>query len=129
MSSSSFSTFVSPSSFPQADKTALTLLSEVLVNTGSLKHISHRCLFVGLFRQDEVKGDHPLTIQLSYVQMMTGNVNTTMIELSSLTKTDVAEMLMSELRLPQRMVLELADAVVKKTSGHAFFIVQVSGQI
>ena len=127
MSSSSFLTFFSLSSFPQADKTALTLLSEVLVNTGSLKHISHRCLFIGLFRQDEVKD--PLTIQLSYIQMMTGNVNTTVIELSSLTKTDVAEMLMSELRLPQRMVLELADAVVKKTSGHAFFIVQVSGQI
>lgn len=59
--------------------------------------------------------------------MMTGNVNTTMIQLSSLSKIDVADMLMSELRLPQRMVLELSDEVVKKTSGHAIFIVQVSG--
>ncbi|KAL9189379.1 hypothetical protein ACHAXT_009054 [Thalassiosira profunda] len=108
-----------------ADKPTLTLLSELLVNLGGLKHISRRCLFAGLFRDNEIGDNHPLAIQMAYLQMMTCNINTTRIKVSSLSKHDIGDMLMMELRLPRRCVDELADAVQKKTSGHAFFVVEL----
>ena len=80
---------------------------------------------MGLFRQDEIDGDHPFSIQHFYMCMMTSIINVTKIELSTLTKTDIVDMLMAELRLPRRMVLQLAVIVQKKTSGHAFFVVEL----
>ena len=101
------------------DKTALSLISEVLIKIGSIEHISRRCIFVGTFRHDEVDNDHPFSVQMSYLEMMTHNVNTTYIRLSSLSKEDVTVMLAEEFQLPHRIVRDLADVTHKKTSGHA----------
>jgi len=108
-----------------ADKTELSLISEVLVNVGSLKHVSNRCLFVGSFRHDEIDENHPFSVQYSYLQMMTSNVNTTDIKLSSFSKKDIAIMISEEFHLPCRVVSGLADIVHKKTSGLPFFVVEL----
>jgi predicted ATPase len=53
------------------------------------------------------------------------SIKTTRINLSSLSKNDVTNMLMTEFRLPRRIVAELAHVVHKKTAGHALFIVEL----
>jgi len=108
-----------------ADRSSLSMICEVLVSVGSYKLVCSQCLFVGLFRHDEIDDNHPYTIQLSYLELMTSHINTTKIELSTLSKKDICRMLMAELHLPQRFVLHLADAVHKKTSGHAYFVVEL----
>mmetsp|Transcript_30851 Transcript_30851/g.66674 ORF Transcript_30851/g.66674 Transcript_30851/m.66674 type:complete len:1679 (-) Transcript_30851:132-5168(-) len=110
-----------------ADKTSLLMISEVLVSTGSgsFKRVCSGCLFVGLFRHDEIGDHHPFTIQYSYLEMMTNNIKITKIKLSSLSKEDISDMLMAELRLPLRFVEQLADVVHKKTSGHALFAIEL----
>lgn len=100
-------------------------ISEILINVGSLKHVCSRFLFVGLFRHNEIDIDHPFAIQYARLHATTGGVKVTEIELSSLSKKDISDMLMVELRLPQRIVAPLADAVHKKTSGHAIFVVEM----
>jgi len=106
------------------DRTSMSLISELLINIGSSDVMRRRCLFVGSHREDEIDDGHPLLIQYSYLQM-SSNVNTTEIKLRSLSKNDVTEMLMTDLRLPRRVVVELAAVVHKKTSGHAFFVVEL----
>ena len=83
---------------------------------GSIKHINRHCLFVGLYREDEVTETHPFSIQYSHLQM-NSNVNLTDIKLSTLSRFDVIDILMTEFRLPQRVVKDLADVVYKKTAG------------
>eukprot|EP00581_Thalassiosira_minuscula_P013902 CAMPEP_0183713508 /NCGR_PEP_ID=MMETSP0737-20130205/8330_1 /TAXON_ID=385413 /ORGANISM="Thalassiosira miniscula, Strain CCMP1093" /LENGTH=677 /DNA_ID=CAMNT_0025942297 /DNA_START=84 /DNA_END=2114 /DNA_ORIENTATION=+ len=107
-----------------AEKSSLQLVGEVLINLGNSKGIGCHCFFVGLYRSDEVDDDHPLSIPLSLLQLSHG-VNFTEIMLSSLSHTDVAEMLMVELKLPRRFVDELANVVRKKTSGHALYVVEL----
>jgi len=107
-----------------ADSTSLSFISDVLITIGGLQHTNRRCLFVGLFRHEEIDDDHPLSIQRSYLQM-SSLINTTEIKLFSLSKDDVVEMAMVVLRLPWRIVAELADLVYKKTSGHAIYVVEL----
>ena len=107
-----------------ADSTSLSFLSDVLMNIGGLKLAKRRCLFLGLFRHEEIDDHHPLSIQRSYLQM-SSLITTTEIQLSSLFKDDVVEMLMATLRLPRRIVYPLADLVFKKTSGHAIYVVEL----
>ena len=56
---------------------------------------------------------------------MSSDVNTTGIKLGSLSRNDVIDMIMTQLRLPRQLVIELAAVVHKKTSGHAMFVVQL----
>eukprot|EP00581_Thalassiosira_minuscula_P019454 CAMPEP_0183717322 /NCGR_PEP_ID=MMETSP0737-20130205/10966_1 /TAXON_ID=385413 /ORGANISM="Thalassiosira miniscula, Strain CCMP1093" /LENGTH=1413 /DNA_ID=CAMNT_0025946739 /DNA_START=71 /DNA_END=4310 /DNA_ORIENTATION=+ len=107
-----------------AEQPSLQLITEVLINLGTSGNASGRCLFVGAYRSDEVDDDHPLAIQKSMIILSQG-LNTTEICLSSLSKTDIVDMLMTELKLPRRMVDELADIVRKKTSGHALYVVEL----
>mmetsp|Transcript_29949 Transcript_29949/g.63074 ORF Transcript_29949/g.63074 Transcript_29949/m.63074 type:complete len:1665 (-) Transcript_29949:98-5092(-) len=107
------------------DQTSLSLISEILVNIGSFKDVCSRCLFIGLFRDDEVDANHPFSIQYSYIQMMTNNINSTNIKLPSLSKKDVGDMLMAEFCLPRRYIAHMAEVVHKKTSGHALFVVEL----
>ena len=107
------------------DRTTLLLVTEVLTKLGeNLRQSCRCCLFIGLYREDEVDDDHPFSIQYSYLQM-SSSINATELEIASLKKKDVEDMITSELKLPQRFCGELADAVYKKTSGHAFYIVQL----
>lgn len=89
-----------------ADKASLSLLSEIIVSIGILSttpnnnNTSRHCLFIGMYRDDEINDtpNHPFAIQYSYLQMMTNVVHITSIHLSiGLTKDDVFDMLMSEL--------------------------------
>jgi len=107
------------------DKSSLSLISEILVNIGSFKDICSRCIFIGLYRDDEVDDNHPITVVRNYLQMMTNNINTTKVNLPSLSKSDITIMLMAELHLPRRYIIHLADVVHKKTSGHALFVVEL----
>jgi len=99
------------------DGATLSLLCEVLVG------IQAPLLCVGIYRDDEITETHPFTKQLDKIQK-SDTVDLTEIKLPSLTRDDVADMIMSELRLPRRLVYELADIVHKKTSGHALFVIQ-----
>mmetsp|Transcript_4493 Transcript_4493/g.9952 ORF Transcript_4493/g.9952 Transcript_4493/m.9952 type:complete len:1333 (+) Transcript_4493:111-4109(+) len=107
-----------------ADKTSLQLITEVVINLGNFKRICRRCLFVGMYRSNEVDDDHPFAIQQSLLQM-SQDVNTTEIGLSSLSRPDIDEILMVELKLPRRIVADLSDSVHKKTSGHALYVVEL----
>ena len=82
-----------------------------------------RFLFVGMYRCDEIKQSHPLASELATLTD-SSIVAVTEIKLSSLSTEDIADMIMSETRLPRRLVRGLADVVQKKTSGHALFAVQ-----
>ena len=99
------------------DATTLSLIREVLVG------IKGPFLCIGMYRDNEIDELHPFAKELDTLQKAT-NVNLTEINLPSLSRDDVTDMIMSELRLPRRLVYELADVVHKKTSGHALFVIQ-----
>ncbi|KAL7545479.1 hypothetical protein ACHAWF_008830 [Thalassiosira exigua] len=107
-----------------ADQTSLDLLKSIMSNVGNLKNSSRRCLFVGLFREDEVSDKHHLAIQRKNMQNSDNSVKVTDIKVSSLTRGHVEDMVMRGLRLPRRLVVGLADLVQKKTSGLPLFVVQ-----
>lgn len=107
-----------------ADQASISFITEILTNIGCLEHICRRCLFVGLYREDEVSDKHPLSIQYSNLEM-SNSINTTRINLSSLSKDDVTDMLMTEFRLPRRIVVELAHVIHNKTAGHALFVAEL----
>ncbi|KAL7540948.1 hypothetical protein ACHAXR_010516 [Thalassiosira sp. AJA248-18] len=110
------------------DSTTIGLISEMLISIGQRQHGSgmerQRLLAVGIYRDEEITESHPLTSQLFALQQ-SGNVHLTEIKLPSLSKDDVADMIMAETRLPRRLVVRLADVVYKKTSGHAMFVVEL----
>ena len=106
-----------------ADKQSLSLISEVLVNIGGIKRIRHHCLFVGLFREEEVEMT-PFSIQYTYLQT-SSHINSSEIKLPGLSKDVMVDMMTEEFRLPKRYVRELADIVFKKTAGHALFAVEL----
>jgi len=99
------------------DATTLSLIREVLVG------INGPFLCIGIYRDNEIDEIHPFANELETLQKA-NNVNLTEINLPSLSRDDVTDMIMSELRLPRRLVYELADVVYKKTSGHALFVIQ-----
>ena len=91
---------------------------------GSLDRIRGHLLFVGLYRTDEVGLGHPLSNHLSLLRM-SRNANVTEMNLPCLTKQDVSNMLVSQMRLPRRLVSELAQVVHQRTIGHASFVVDL----
>jgi len=99
------------------DATTLSLIREVLVG------IKGPFLCIGMYRDNEIDETHPFATELETLQKA-NNVNLTEINVPSLSRDDVTDMIMSELRLSRRLVYELADVVHKKTSGHALFVIQ-----
>ena len=81
-------------------------------------------LFVGMYREEEISQSHPLAEQLAALKN-SSIVAVTEIKLSNLSTEDISDMIMSEMRLPRRLVWGLADEVQRKTSGHAIFVVQL----
>lgn len=105
-------------------KSAIGLLSEVLVNLGDSSTNSRRCLFVGLYRSDEL-GDHSyFAVQHSMI-CLSSCINVTEIKLSSLSRENVEDMVMTVLKLPRRKVHHLVDLVYKKTTGHVLFVCEL----
>jgi len=107
-----------------SDPTTASLIIEIVISMGRLPHARQRFLFVAMYRDNEVTSSHPSTSQLEGLQR-NEHVNVTSINLPSLSKNDIIDMMMTELRLPRRIVLDLSDIVHKKTSGHALFVVQL----
>jgi len=105
------------------DPTMIMLIKEIILSVGQNQG-RHNFLFVGMYRCDEITESHPFVNQLSALQK-SNNVHVTEIELSSLSRDDIVDMVMPVLRLPRRLVFGLSDIVHKKTSGHALFVVQL----
>jgi len=103
------------------DTTTSSLISEIIISVSHGKE--GRLLCVGMYRDNEIDETHPFAKQLRMFRKCS-TVNVTEISLPSLSREDVADMIMSELRLPRRLVCRLADIIHKKTSGHALFVIQ-----
>jgi len=109
--------------FEHVDSSALDLLSEILTSVGRLPNGRNNFLFIGCYR-DGIGERHPLTAHLSEFRRH-HDIGLTEINLNKLSIDDVTDIIMTELRLPRRLVVELANIVHKKTSGHALFVVQL----
>eukprot|EP00984_Skeletonema_dohrnii_P012934 scaffold5299_cov102-Skeletonema_dohrnii-CCMP3373.AAC.2 len=109
--------------FEHVDSSALALLSELLTSVGRLPSGRSNFLFIGCYR-DGISEQHPLTV-LSAELRRHQDISLTEMSLNKLSIDDVTDIIMTELRLPRRLVLELANIVHKKTSGHALFVVQL----
>lgn len=104
------------------DLSVLSLIFEVMITMGRLPHARHRILFIGMYRDNKLSELH--SSKFDALQRNDNNVQVTTLQLSSLTNLDVAEMVMTEMRLPKRLTAALSDIVHKKSSGHALFVVQ-----
>ncbi|KAK1738459.1 putative AAA ATPase [Skeletonema marinoi] len=109
--------------FEHVDSSALALLSELLTSVGRLPSGRSNFLFIGCYR-DGISEQHPLTVHLADFRRHQ-DISLTEMSLNRLSIDDVTDIIMTELRLPRRLVLELANIVHKKTSGHALFVVQL----
>lgn len=101
----------------------LVLIKEIIMSVGQNKEERQHFLFIGMYRHDEIDETHPLAEQLTALKN-NSDVHVTEIELSSFSSEDVSNIIMSETRLPRRLVWRLADIVHKKSGGHALFVVQ-----
>jgi len=120
------------------DSTTIRLVVETLISASQIRHRpppppsslrrrrrrSSRLLVVGMYRDDEIVNSHPLTLQLAVLRK-SPTIDVTEIELSSLSREDIADMIATEVRLSRRLVSGLADVVHRRTSGHALFVVQL----
>mmetsp|Transcript_5250 Transcript_5250/g.10776 ORF Transcript_5250/g.10776 Transcript_5250/m.10776 type:complete len:1536 (-) Transcript_5250:31-4638(-) len=110
--------------FQWADALTIDLvLGDILSSVFDQKK-SDRFMFVGMYRDDEVFGEHPLSMKLSNLRQ-SGNANVTEIPLDGFSKRDITDMIATELKLPRRIVSELGDVVHKKTSGHILYAVKL----
>ena len=94
------------------------------MNVANMKGACQRCLFVGLFREDEIDENHPFSVRYTHLQLC-NNINISETKLSSFSRDSVDEMLMSEFRLPRRYINELSEQVYKKSSGLPIFCCQL----
>ncbi|KAL7547941.1 hypothetical protein ACHAWF_011204, partial [Thalassiosira exigua] len=107
------------------DEVMLTLIKEVLAIIAQQNHERQYLLFMGTYRHNEVDDAHPLTTQVLSNLCISKGVNVTQLSLSSLTTHEISHMLQEELRLPNRLVWDLAQVVNKKTYGHAIYAVEL----
>ena len=100
------------------------MFSEMLNSISQSPEESRRLVFIGVYRDDEVSSGL-VSFIANFVNPGGGSANVTDVKLSTLSRGDVTEMIMTELRLPRRLVISLADVVHKRTHGHALFVVQL----
>ena len=94
----------------------LSLICEIVISCSNLPHARGKFLFVGMYRQNELTESHPLTSQCNGLQR-NKHVNVTSINLPCLSANEVTDMIMSEMRLPRRLVTEFSSIIYKKTCG------------
>ena len=104
-----------------ADPSMLSLICEIVTSIGGLSHARTKFLFVGVYRDSEVNQSHPFTTQYAGLQI-NENVNVTSINLLSFSKTDVTDMMMSELSLPRRLVSDFSHIIHRKSRGRKKFL-------
>lgn len=92
----------------------LAMIFELVISMGRLPHARSKLLFVGMFRNDnEIHSSHPVNSQIEVLQRHQ-NINVTRINLPNLSRDDVTEWLMSEMRLPKRFVVDISETIYKK---------------
>jgi predicted ATPase len=106
------------------DASMLVLLEETIFSVAQHKQERQHLLFVGTYRNNEVDNGHPLTKQLINLQR-NKQVNVTEINLSRLSIPDIEVMCMTEMRLPRRLVVDLASVTYKKTRGHTIYVIEL----
>lgn len=117
--------FIALDDLQWADPTMLGLMNEVLTTICQYPEERQRLVFVGMYRDDEVTSD--LLQFTTRFENLEGNMvaNVTNMKLSAFSQDDVVEMCMSEMRLPERLVSELAGVLHKRAFGHPIFVVQL----
>ena len=96
----------------------LAIISELVVSMANLPHARSKLLFIGMYRDNEIQSVNTHMEVLRRHQ----NINITNIDLPNLSRNDVAEMTMSEMRLPRRMVVDLSDAIYKKAGQGEWYL-------
>lgn len=94
-----------------ADHASLNLMEQLLIQT-------HYCLIIGAYRDNEVKGQHPLLMTMDLLKKQ--EVPITNIKLGPLEEKDVEALVQDS--LAQLNTKELASLVFEKTQGNPFFI-------
>ena len=106
---------------------ALELVSQILISVshqqigGSNRHL----IYAGIYRDDEADGGQQVTSQVETLRRSQSVAVSDEIALTSLTRDDIADMLMAEMRLPHRLIAKLASIVYHRTLGHAMFVIQL----
>jgi len=116
--------FIALDDLQWADPTTLELVKDVLISICQCPEERQRLVFVGMYRDNEVSS-HLTSFTTSFGVAGGVVADVTHVKLSTLSLDDVIEMIMTEMRLPRRLVSELADVVHKRTHGHALFVVQL----
>jgi len=93
-------------------------LLESLLTSSDLHHV----LVIGAYRDNEVGPSHPLVEVMRAIEG--GPLRITSIALGNLRREDVIELLADALRCDRGRVVPLADLLIQKTQGNAFFLTQ-----
>eukprot|EP00984_Skeletonema_dohrnii_P010473 scaffold4074_cov85-Skeletonema_dohrnii-CCMP3373.AAC.2 len=105
------------------DNASVALLNQILMISGSAIK-DHRYFFFGACRDDEMSESHPLNSMLTSVSSLCGT-KTTKIQLTSMSKEALNEMVSTELSLLPRITRPLANILHHKTKGSPLFVKQV----
>lgn len=100
-----------------ADSSSLNLL-QILLTDKDNGHL----LCIGAFRDNEVGGDHPLIKCIEDIKSGGGDLS--MLEVGNLKIDNINEWVSDVTNLPVAEVKDLAQLVLKKTQGNAFFTTQ-----
>jgi predicted ATPase len=104
------------------DSASAALLNEILMISGaSIKN--HRVFFFGCCRDDEVNETHPLAVMLA--SLCNFGTKVTRIQLTSMSKAAVNEMVSATLSLLPLLTRPLSDILHHKTKGSPFFVKQL----
>ena len=104
------------------DNASVAVLNQILIMSGSAIK-NHRFFFFGACRDDEMSESHPLNFMLTTVN--TFGTKTTKIQLTSMSKDALNEMVSTELSLLPRITCPLANILHHKTKGSPLFVKQV----
>ena len=100
-----------------ADDTALDVIHTFLSDT-----MGSCMFFVGTYRDNEVKADHAVFHLIKKLEI--SNVPTTKVSLTGLDQEDLNTMISDALCLYPRICTSLSAAVIQKTKGNPFFVLE-----
>eukprot|EP00984_Skeletonema_dohrnii_P023648 scaffold12752_cov68-Skeletonema_dohrnii-CCMP3373.AAC.1 len=104
------------------DNASVALLNQILMMSGSAIK-DHRFFFFGACRDDEISESHPLNTMLTSMNCF--GTETAKIQLTSMSKEALNEMVSTELSLLPRITRPLANILHHKTKGSPLFVKQV----
>ena len=109
------------------ESSALELVSEILISVSheQISGGSGHLIYTGIYRDDEADGSQQVSSQVETLRRSQSVDVAEEIALTSLTRDEIADVLMAEMRLPYRLVSKLAGVVYHRTLGHAIFVIQL----